>query len=181
MTTVFLDTETLGTSRRAPIWEFAAVRIDDNGEQVASEHFQIVHNPALVDPDLPQSFRDDYARRYNPDEAVPPELAASAIAEIVRGDAVIAGSNPAFDMEKLTDLLGCYGLTPGWNYHPFDVPGNAVGWLAAQGKLIRRPWKSDAVSRAVGINPDDFDRHTAMGDVEWCWDLYIAITGGEHW
>ncbi|MCV7208836.1 hypothetical protein [Mycolicibacterium canariasense] len=181
MTTVFLDTETLGTSRRAPIWEFAAVRVDDNGDQVASEHFQIIHDPKLIDPDLPQSFRDDYARRYNESDAVPPKLAANAIADIVRDDAVIAGSNPAFDMEKIDRLLGRCGITPSWHYHPFDVPGNAVGWLAARGQLIPRPWKSDALSRAVGINPADYDRHTAMGDVEWCWDLYIAITGGDHW
>lgn len=181
MTTVFLDTETLGLKRRAPIWEFAAVRIEDDGSLSAREHFQIVHDPTLADPDYPQWCRDDYARRYNASDAVPPELAADAIAEIVRDDAVIAGSNPGFDMEKLTDLLGRYDIVPSWHYHPFDVPGNAVGWLAARGELIARPWKSDALSRAAGINPDDYERHTAMGDVEWCWDLFIRVTGGGAW
>lgn len=22
---------------------------------------------------------------------------------------------------------------------------------------------------------------SAMGDVEWCWDLYLVITGGDVW
>lgn len=181
MTTVFLDTETLGLSRRTPIWEFAAIRIEDDGSLSAREHFQIIHDPTLADPDLPQWFRDDYEQRYNPADAVPPELAADAIAEIVRDGAVIAGSNPAFDMEKLTDLLGRFGIVPTWHYHPCDVPTMALGWLAAGAQLIPRPWKSDALSRAVGINPADFDRHTALGDVEWTWDLYVAITGGDVW
>lgn len=177
MSTVFLDTETMGLARKAPIWEFAAVRIEDDGSLSSREHFQIVHDPTLADPDYPQWCRDDYEARYHPSDAVPPELAAHAIAEIVRDDAVIAGSNPGFDMEKLTDLLGRYDLVPGWHYHPHDVPTMAVGWLAGQGRPIARPWKSDAVSVACGIDPADYDRHTAMGDVEWTWDLYIRIGG----
>lgn len=177
MATVFLDTECLGVSRRAAVWEFAAVRIEDDASLSSREHFQIVHDPTLMDDDLPQSFRDDYARRYNADDAVIPSVAARAIADIVSGGAVIAGSNPGFDMTKLADLLARFHITPDWHYHPLDVPNRAEGWLAGQGRPIPRPWKSDAISRACGINPDDYERHTAMGDVEWCWDLFIR-TGG---
>lgn len=177
MTTTILDCETLGLLPQAPIWEFAAVRIEDDGSLSSREHFQIVHDPTLADPDYPQWCRDDYERRYNADDAVIPSVAARAIADIVCDRAVIAGSNPGFDMTKLTDLLARFNITPGWHYHPLDVPNRAEGWLAGQGRPIPRPWKSDAISRACGINPDDYERHTAMGDVEWCWDLFIR-TGG---
>lgn len=40
------------------------------------------------------------------------------------------------------------------------------------------PWDSEAVSRAVGVNPDDFERHTAMGDVRWAMAIYDAVMGG---
>lgn len=181
MTTVFLDTETLGLKRRAPIWEFAAVRIESDGTMSQREHFQIQHDPYRDGVDwvesLPDRFARDYLNRYDEGDAVPASQAAAVIAEIVQNDAVIAGSNPAFDMERLGDLLDRYGITPGWHHHPHDVPTMAVGWLAGQGRPMRRPWKSDAVSAACDIDPADYDRHTAMGDVEWTWDLFVRIGG----
>lgn len=33
-------------------------------------------------------------------------------------------------------------------------------------------------NRAVGVDPDDFDRHTALGDARWARAIYDAITGG---
>jgi DNA polymerase III epsilon subunit-like protein len=177
MTTVFLDTETLGLHPHAPIWEFAAIRIDDNGQEVAREHFQIRHywteDAALTA--LPRSFRADYLNRYSPLAAINPHEAAKRIHAITRTQAEIAGSNPAFDTEKLDLLLRGNGIVPDWHYHPLDVPAVAIGWLAARGELIPRPRKSDALSRAVGVNPDHYQRHTALGDVLWCRALHDAM------
>lgn len=178
MTTVFLDTETLGLDRLAPIWEFAAIRIADDGTEVGREGSMIRHDPGDWIATLPAAFTRDYHTRYNPAAALTPWSAARLIADIVSGGAVIAGSNPAFDMERLEILLRRYGLEPGWHYHPTDVPTMAIGWLAARGQLIPKPWKSDAISRAVGINPDAHGRHTAMGDVLWTRDLYNAMIPG---
>jgi hypothetical protein len=178
VTTVFLDCETLGLDRAAPIWEFAAIRIADDGTEVNREHFTIRHEPAKWMATLPDEFVRDYHARYVPGSAASKWDAARRIASIVAGGAVIAGSNPAFDMERLEDLLSTEGLSPGWHYHPCDVPTMAIGYLAARGELIPRPWKSDALSAAVGILPIAYRRHTAMGDVLWTRDLYEAITGG---
>lgn len=179
MTTVFLDTETLGLPRVAPIWEFAAIRVDDDGTEVAREHFQILHNPNLCGTHwpstLPDEFFEDYVDRYDPSTALEPGEAARRIAAIVDGRATIAGSNPGFDMERITDLLDEYGLEPGWHYHPLDVPTIVVGWLSARGELMPRPWKSDALSAAAGIDPNEFDRHTALGDVLWARALHGAV------
>lgn len=182
MTTVFLDCETLGLDRMAPIWEFAAIRIEDDGSESARMHFQIWHDPMAHRVDwlatLPESFVRDYQQRYGREGIVLSRRdAAFRVAEIVDGRPIIAGSNPSFDMERLGDLLAVYDIEPGWHYHPHDIPSMASGWLAARGLLIPRPWKSDALSSAVGINPSAFDRHTAMGDVEWTLDLYTAMVG----
>ena len=39
--------------------------------------------------------------------------------------------------------------------------------------------ESDKLSAACGINPDDYARHTAMGDVLWCRDWYNRMLGSE--
>lgn len=186
VTTVFLDTETLGLDRRAPIWEFAAIRIEDNGRESAREHFQIRHEPRRFGIDwvatLPDWFQRDYQARYRRETALDMADAAPRIAEIVAAGAFIAGSNPAFDMERLADLLAEFDIQPGWHYHPLDVPTMAVGWLSVRlQRTPPRPWKSNELSALVGVDPDDYKRHTAMGDVEWCRDLYESITDGETW
>ena len=106
-------------------------------------------------------------------------VAAERVAAIVKDGAIIAGSNPAFDMERLLILMqrNRFGV-PGWHYHPCDVPTMALGWLARGDGPLSRPWKSDALSRAVGVDPDDYARHTALGDVLWTRDLYDTIMGG---
>jgi hypothetical protein len=87
-----------------------------------------------------------------------------------------------------------------WHYHVIDVEALAAGYLAAirqdaaelgyhdrpdtpqyehEGNLeiARLPWKSDSLSRAVGVEPDDFDRHTALGDARWAKAIYEAVMG----
>ncbi|OCB56174.1 hypothetical protein A5722_14865 [Mycobacterium vulneris] len=186
MTTTFLDTETLGLDRRAPIWEFAAIRIEDDGTESAREHFQIRHQQKRYGIDwaatLPEWFQRDYQARYRFDQAIDMVDAADRIAKIVAGKAVIAGSNPGFDMERLGDLLAEFDIEPEWHYHPLDVPTIAVGWLTGiHGRTPPRPWKSDELTRLVGLDPDEYKRHTALGDVEWCRDLYESITDGDTW
>jgi oligoribonuclease (3'-5' exoribonuclease) len=39
------------------------------------------------------------------------------------------------------------------------------------------PWDSGELSRAVGVDPDDFDRHTALGDARWAKAIYQAVMG----
>jgi hypothetical protein len=184
---VWIDTETLGLDVGAPVWEFGAVRrevtvINDgfNGHKDVDTRVQILiqHDPAkwLDDADYPQSFKDDYAARYDPALAVPEREAAEIIAVYTAG-AVVHASNPAFDMERLAILLARNGIERTWHYHPIDVPTLAQGWLAAKGRLPDPPWKSDSLSLAVGVDPAKYARHTALGDVEWTVDLYDRIMG----
>jgi hypothetical protein len=113
----------------------------------------------------------------------------------------LAGAVVSFDAERLWKLLRANGECPMWHYHLIEVEALAAGWVAAQcigqandgksrgtipvsvdGKIIdningRPPWKSDSLSRAVGVEPDDFDRHTALGDARWAKAIYEAVMG----
>jgi hypothetical protein len=110
------------------------------------------------------------------------QLFAKMIAELTAG-ADLWGSNPAFDIGHLDTLLGIYGIAPSWHYHPNDIPSMAAGWCAAK-RIVPVSAKddgrirSDDWSRAIGINPDDYDRHTALGDCRWTLAQHNAMLGG---
>ncbi len=112
----------------------------------------------------------------------------------------LAGAVVSFDAERLWKLLRANGQCPMWHYHLIDVETLAAGYIAAQSEGQgadgtkgtirverpdgtvnnidgRPPWKSDDLSRAVGVNPDDFDRHTALGDARWAKAIYRAVVG----
>ena len=42
------------------------------------------------------------------------------------------------------------------------------------------PWSSDGLSSAVGVDPEQFERHTAMGDVRWVMAQWDAVMGGNR-
>lgn len=133
---------------------------------------------------LPAQFYADYMQRYphprNYQEgrgaAQGRLVAAVKIQEFTLG-AHLVGVNPAFDEEKLAALLRGLKVEPKWNYHKGDVSNIAVGYLAGRGKVMLPPWKSDVLSRELGVDPDQFERHTALGDVLWAeaqWDAMFS-------
>lgn len=102
--------------------------------------------------------------------------------------ATILGMVPSFDEERLRRLLVRLGQCPGWHYRPVDVETLAVGYRAGRAEQTIRqggaggsefvpaiPWKSDDLSRAIGIDPDQFERHSALGDARWTLAIYDRI------
>jgi len=178
---VFLDTETLGLALYAPIWEFAAIRIAAPVADVAAGkvldqvEFLVEHDTSYGTGQLPESFAEDYRARYRAEFAWPTAIAARKIHEITDG-AIVAGSNPSFDIDRLELLLKAHGFDPAWHYHPLDIPSMAAGWHAANGGTGVK-WRSTELSELVGVQPDDFERHTALGDVKWCLAQWEAMNG----
>lgn len=182
---VFLDCETLGLKRDAPIWEFAAIRLRGN-EIVAMEEFLIRHDEDYGTNDLPEAFAEDYRTRFQHQAARGTHDAALAIHGITE-EAIIAGSNPSFDMDRLELLLREEFLIPSWHHHPLDIPSMVLGQIARSvvaatvelgeeiGLLLK--WNSNQLSRRLTVNPDDFPRHTAMGDVQWCLAQWQKMNG----
>ena len=128
------------------------------------------------------------------------------VERLTRG-AHLVGAVPNFDTEVLGARMRANGICPSWHYHLVDIEALAVGWLNGRrsrqneivdgyplendGKeapgLVRRnspgpwdvplPWKSDDLSRAIGVTVSDEDRHTALGDAKFARAIYDAVTG----
>lgn len=92
--------------------------------------------------------------------------------------AIILGSNPHFDIATLEPRLDNFSITPEWHYHPEDVPTLVKGWLLGRGQPLPAGGKSDDYCRAVGIDPDQYQRHSALGDCRLFRDTYDAVTPG---
>lgn len=183
----FLDTECLGLALDAPIWEFAAVRrsynydSDDPTSYIeTSSHCFIEHRRSPWLGQMPDEFKVDYLRRFNnPIYDIPVLSRRDAVKMIdtATSGAHIVGAVPNFDTERIARLMRREHVLSSWHYHLIDVENLAVGWLAAHKKLMPPPWKSDELSRAIGVDPEQFQRHTAMGDVEWVRAQYDAVMG----
>ncbi|MFF1297973.1 MULTISPECIES: exonuclease domain-containing protein [unclassified Streptomyces] len=172
-------------------WEVAVVlRVDGRDE----EHvFRI--EPDLTNAD-PESLR---INRYFERTSAPGwkwddrETAARHLYELLDG-AVLIGSNPAFDAEMLTHLLGRYFDNPRpWHYRTIDVVTLAAGslygraaerarrgvgaWFPRITAALGWPWRSYDVSRLVEVEPPAPDvGHTALPDARWVRDLWDRLT-----
>ncbi len=186
---VWLDTETTSLALDRRPWEIALI-VRRPG-QPDTEHQWFIHP---IDLDLNNADPDSltFGRFY---ERHPhgPGLAAGAqprnaprlrnvhrldvvlgqITELTAGRAVVHGSNPSFDTVMLEQAMERAGGRPAWHYHPEDVPSVARGWLLGRG--LPAPRKSDDISRACGLDPQAYDRHSALGDCRWLRDLSDLI------
>lgn len=191
---VFLDTETTGIHPGREVWEIAMIRRDADGEREFA---------AFVDVDLSEAdpFGLDVGRFYERhpkgvwlsgrSQGAPDTLgetrplsrnqAAEEVAIWTHG-AHIVGAVPNFDTEVLDQFLRDRGYRPSWHYHLIDVENLAVGYLNARREfapdedlILTPPWDSEFLSRALGVDPGQFERHTAMGDARWARSIYDAV------
>jgi DNA polymerase III epsilon subunit-like protein len=120
---------------------------------------------------------------------------ALKLAEHLSG-AVVIGSYPDFDRRFLRPFLARYNEAWTAHYHPVDIQSMAAGWLygkaatlagqkvpgpdwrAAAAETARLPWRSGMLYRALNVDPDRFEAHTALGDARLVRAVYDAITGG---
>lgn len=176
---VFLDTETTGLTDQDEIWEFAAIR-REAGKPDEHLSFFIEHYLERA-KQLPPKFREDHDNRYKFDGWANSKVdSVDLIHNILRDRAHIVGAVPSFDTGFLTRLYAEVGREPNWHYHLIDVENLVVGYLAAKwGKPVEPPYNSNDLSLCVGVNPDDFERHTAMGDVLWAKAIYDQVMNGD--
>lgn len=199
---LFLDTETTGVELDADVWELAAIRREPDGTELTLHLF--IEHSADKCARLPEPFATDHLRRYHQGYGatgqvvryVGPATAGAELGALLTDRPHLVGAVPDFDAWRLEPYLQAAGVTARWHYHLIDVENLAVGYLAgssamrdalvpgATGSLLADPtvmlppWDSNELSRLVGVPPEDFDRHTAMGDVLWAQAIYDAILGG---
>ena len=189
----FVDCETTGLDPFLhDAWEIAVILRHDGQDE---EHV------VRIKPDLtsaePEALR---INRYHERVSAPGwawddrETAARRLHTLLDG-AVLIGSNPAFDAEMLTHLLGRYFDQPRpWHYRTVDVATLAVGslygraaertrhdcdatWYSKVARAVGWPWKSQDVSLHVRVEPPTSDaRHTALADARWARDVFDAVT-----
>ena len=158
----FVDTETTGLDPdQHQIWEVGLILPD------GTEHEWTLP----VDLGRADAIGLKIGRYY--DRAVDairtmPRPFAEQFEELTRG-LHLAGCVISFDEERLRKLLRANGACPGWHYHLVDVEAIAAGMTRTP-----PPWNSNDLSLAVGVDPEQFDRHTALGDARWAKAVYEA-------
>jgi hypothetical protein len=166
----FVDTETTGLDPDVhEIWEVAL--IIDGQERTWQLPVDLGRADAVA-----LRIGHFHERRYDI-PLTPLGEFAERFAELTRGYHLV-GAVPSFDDERLRKLLRANGACPEWHYHLIDVEALAVGFLAARGREVDLPWRSDDLSVACGVAPPlAADRHTALGDARWVKRWYEAIVG----
>lgn len=105
---------------------------------------------------------------------MPRTFAARWIAALLEG-AVLIGNNVAFDARFLHVLLHNAGHAAAWQYRVVDVVSLAAGLLR-----LPLPWRSEDVSRQLGLEPPPgAQRHTAIEDAVWAMRMYDAVLAPE--
>lgn len=167
----FCDTETTGLDAdRHEIWEVGLIVDDDEHRWFLTVDLGRAEPIALKIGGFHERHPNGVRHLVNDDEYVTPlQVFAEEFADLTRGRHLV-GAVISFDEERLRKLLRANRACPEWHYHLVDVEGLVAGRLG-----IEPPWNSDKLSAEIGIDPEQFDRHTALGDARWAKALYEAV------
>lgn len=94
---------------------------------------------------------------------------AETVATLLDGRHLV-GAVPSFDASFIAPWLRVHGQAPTWHYHLIDVENLAAGKLG-----VEPPYSSEDLSRAIGVPPSRYERHTALGDARWAKAIYEAV------
>ena len=182
----FVDTETTGLDPDLhQIWEVGIILPDGyEGRWFLPVDLGRADPYALKVGRFHERHPHGYDFKHNDDEYVSEVRSfCRDFAEYTRG-MHLAGAVISFDEERLRRLLRANGACPEWHYHLIDVEALAAGYLSNgfdhPGDAPHRPpWDSNELSQCIGVNPEDFDRHTALGDCHWAKAIYDKTLGRE--
>jgi hypothetical protein len=191
---VFLDTETTGLDAdRHELWDIAII------EEDGTEHEWHVHPQHLYRADetairltryyervAAAGTREVVRKEGYPEREVKRQESAFwtptgrrriawEIANLTANKHIV-GAVPSFDVPFLRAFMGedgTAGYVPAWHYHLIDVETLIAGRLR-----LAPPFDSDDLSRAIGVEPEEFERHTAIGDARWVRAQYRAVLAG---
>lgn len=179
---IVIDTETTGLKEHHKPWELAAKAVNPETLETINDYHTFI-NLTIDDYqniDLPPSFKTDLDKRYTKpvaSENTSPLLRFSIwLRQLDREDQPnerhIFGVNPTFDIQQLKKVDNLFESRV--HYRSWDITT-----LAAAHLNLKPPVRSETVSKALGVDPENFERHTAMGDVDWGIAQLKAIYGGQ--
>jgi hypothetical protein len=180
----FVDTETTSLDRYTrEVWEVGMVRREPDGSQTSYEVLVAGVDLSEANPVSLKigRFYDRYdmnhaARKHllivghSTKYAIPEDVARN-VERMTRG-AHLIGAVPSFEDTSLAPLLKRHQLAPAWHYHLVCIGNVLAGYFG-----VVPPYSSDELSMRIGVDPAQFERHTAMGDVRWVmaqWDAWQA-------
>ena len=179
---VFVDCETLGLDPDVnPIWEIGLILPDGKERE-----WQVEVTPRDISLAHPVALEiSGFDRRYGHDRAIDTRAdVCRDLDAIIPTGAHLCGAVVSFDEERLRRMLWAEGYSPRWHYHLVDVETLAKGFLYGRSSMDGPEDRidedlddSEVLSRAVGVDPADFDRHTALGDARWAKAIYEAVVG----
>lgn len=197
----FVDTETTGLDvEYHVVWEIAVIA--DGHEHVWQ---QKVGKSGMFNADPEASKLTNFELRYQDDDALSPEASIAMFDGLTQGRHLV-GACPWFDSERMhrTHRAFVHNYDQGstsrdgyythrrhpWHYHLIDVETLTVGYMMGQEPHDKHPditqafdktalpWKSEELSRYLGVEPDDFQpKHSALADARWAKAMFEAIMG----
>lgn len=112
-----------------------------------------------------------------------PQALAPVIARLL-DDATLIIAVPTFDDPYLKAFLRGYGQAPTWHHRARDIGSMAYGYLSAKSlsaedaaAIPDLDASTDAFARALGVDPDQFERHSALGDCRLVQAMLGVIEG----
>lgn len=170
---IVLDTETTGLDPdRHEVWEIGAIAVapadgnDFSKPRELHEFHRFLRLDDLEHADPRALEVSHFSERYVADEAISAEQAIDDLLDLTQGG-VLAGLNIGFDVGFLRPMLGLREAN--WHYSPLDIKSMAAGVLG-----LRVPSSSNDLARALGVYPENFERHTALDDCRFALAIYDA-------
>lgn len=203
---IIVDTETTGLdSSRHEIWELALIKRDVDIEHLWRMKPDLVkadstalavgrfyERTSKMCGKCSSSYVHDLTRppagRYGDPEWSGQSALAAEVARTLDGATLIA-ANPTFDAGFLAAFLNQHGQAATWHYRLRDIGSIAYGYLhaclalgieghdAAMG-VPDMDASTDDFARALGVAPDQFERHSALGDCRLVAAMLGVIEGG---
>lgn len=93
---------------------------------------------------------------------------ASELAELTH-ERHLVGMGVASDADRLGRLMRSQNVAASWDSQLVDLGALLAGHLGA-----RPPWCTEELSRRLGVDPEDFDRHASLGNCRWAAAAYVA-------
>lgn len=176
MSVVFVDTETTGLDAdRHEIWEVALTR---NVEPPQNRDYIWLLPVDLTKADpISLSIGKFHERHPNGNkqsdeqkQKVTPLLTFCQAFARLTHETHLVGAIISFDEQRLRKLMLSQGIIPSWHYHIVDVEAMVAGLYG-----IEPPWDSNNLSKLVGVDPTEYNTHTALGDALWAQAIYTAV------
>jgi DNA polymerase III epsilon subunit-like protein len=129
----------------------------------------------------------DLAQAPGPDMWSEPSAISDVLCHLLR-DVTLICAGPTFDANFLDKFMLRHGCRQRWHYRTRDIGSIVYGYLNAC-MALGVPGRDAALgvpaidasvddfARALGLNPDGYDRHTALGDCRLVADMLDIVEG----